>query len=330
MKERCRTLGLNQWDAQGFIKNSEFISLGCFCGVTRALQCLGLKRYSYPFDWVRTNTPSTVLCLQRNFSDFFTSSFVGDGPAPGVKLHGGSDWGGSFWHHDPNNSKVQQDFTRRIDRLRGEMEVPADRTRVFCISLNSLKDLASIPELRVQLEELLPKADIYLLVFIDNQPAEGPIHIGHDDSQTLFFWIHEEMFEDMGRTWSEQKHAEAYAGGIAQAIRLWSGIESGEKMPELESYATLFERCCNFQGGNPAEKLYWPMRAPSERTPPMTLGCRKTKGFNCQLPWPWNMFMNPCGLEWEEEEDVEVVLKPAPKTRSKGSHTATVMLQRPV
>lgn len=311
VESRCRDIGLREGPVANFINTSEFVSLGCFCGVTRALQCLGLKRFSYPFDWVRTNVPSTVLCFQRNFEDFCTSSFVGEGPAPGVQLHGHADWGGSFWHHNPNDRKVQIDFERRIKRLRGTSEVPRDMARVFCVSLNSLSDLAAIPQLRLQLEHMFSTSEVYLLVFIDNQPANGPIHIAYDDTLTLFYWIHEQMFSEMGKTWSEKRHAEAYAEGIAFAIRYWAGTETGENIPELESYSSLFEHCCNFHGGDPAEKLYWPMRVKSERTPRMPLGNRRQQTFNCALPWPLDVIMQPCGQNMDEEDDVEVVLKPA-------------------
>jgi hypothetical protein len=269
VENRRITFGLAEEAAANFIKDCEFVSLGCFCGVTRALQCLGLKRLTYPFDWVRTNIVSTAACLQTDFRDFCTSTMLGESPAPGVQCRGGSRWGGSFWHHDPANPRVQQDFARRIERFRGKSEIAPAVTRIFCVSLNSLSDLASIPRLRLLLEGMLPQADIFLLVFIDNQPAKGLVRVDND-SNLLFYWIYQDMFEDMGRNrWSEQRHAESYAEGLVAALRVWSGADTGESVAEVASYNTLYVRCSNFDGGDPSRKLFWPMRRPNE--PPLDI-----------------------------------------------------------
>jgi hypothetical protein len=271
VESRCVNMRLREERVVTFIEHCEFLSFGSFCGVARALQALGLKRLTYPFDWVRTSVPCTVACLQRDFVDFCTSSFSGSSPeanpAPGVQLRGGAMWGGSFWHHDPHNAKVQQDFARRIDRLKGKLEVAPDVRRVVCVSLNSLADLAAIPLLRQLVEKLLPMAEIFMLVFIDNQPAAGLIRVACDDRKTLFHLIHQDLFEDRGRTWSEQRHVEAYAVGIATALQFWSGNETGDKILDVESYTHLYACCFNFDGSNPAEKQYWPLRVPNEQPP---------------------------------------------------------------
>jgi hypothetical protein len=268
IEARCIMMNLKTEKVVKFIEESEFVSLGCFCGATRALQSLGLKRFTYPFDWVRTNVPAVVRCLQRGFADFCTSSFVGCGPdanpGPGVRLCGGSQWGGSFWHHDPHNPKTQQDFARRIERFRGKLEVSPKVRRVFCLSLNALADLSDVPSLRALLEEMLPEAEVYMLVFIDNQSAPGFIHVAGDDQKTFFCLIHEGLFVDSGRTWSEQKHAEAYAAGIAQVLHIWSGNVIGYKIPQLPSYTALYAKCNNFDGGDPSKTMYWPQRIPNE------------------------------------------------------------------
>lgn len=294
-------------EVKQFISGCEFVSLGCFCGVTRALQALGLKKFSYPLDWARSDAQSTANCFRRDFSDFCSSSFRGEGPSAGIELHGGTSWGGSFWHHNPHDAKVKQDFARRIDRLRGKAEVPANKTRAFAISLNSLHDLTVIPELKGLLEDQFPRADVYLLVFIDNQPANGPIHIETDDDKTLFWWVHDAMFQDMGKGWTEQRHSEAYAEGIAFAIRVWAGADSFGNIPELASYSSLYERSCNFDGGDASKSLYWPMRIAAERTPLIESRQRRGMDFQCALPWPFNLFMKPCG-HFDDEDEIEVLL----------------------
>lgn len=311
VEQRCRKFGLDHDRALSFTRKCEFVSLGCFCGVTRALQCLGLKRFSYPFDWVRSDVPSTIRCFEDEFESFCTSDYIGHSPSPGVLCHGDAKWGGSFWHHDPEKLKVKSDFQRRIERLKGNSEVPPDKARVFCVALNALSDLAFIPTLRTHLEELLPRADVYLVVFIDNQPAVGPVLVETDDDRTFFYWVYQDMFEDNGKVWSEQKHAEAYADGLASAIRLWAGTESIDCVPEVESYAYLYERCSNFNGGNPARSLYWPVRVAREQTPNIASNKHK-ESVLCvpSMPWPLSLFLRPCSNIVGEDEICEVANNP--------------------
>jgi hypothetical protein len=270
--KRYTQFGLNEKVIADFIKESEFVSMGCFCVVTRALQCLGIKRYTYPFDWVRTNVPCTVKCLKTDFAGFCTSSFVGAEPSPGVICHGGAKWGGSFWHHDPANPKVQKDFQRRIERLAGKNEVAEEVRRVFCVNLNALTDMTEVLELRFLLETMLPSSEIFLLVFIDNQRSSGLVRVD-GDSNMLFYLTGEAMFEDMGSggRWAEQKHSEEYAAGLAAAVTVWSdGSRKGSiRIREVSSCTELFRLCSNFDGGDPASNLYWPLRAAPVAAPPI-------------------------------------------------------------
>jgi len=265
--------GLQHPTLSDFMENTEFISLGCFCGVTRGLQCLGVKQLTYPFDWVRTNAPSTVRCFERDFNDFCSSSFVGESPAPGVVCRGGSSWGGSFFHHDPSQPKTQADFKRRIERLKGEGEVGPTTRRVFLFALNSLSDLTSIPKLKSLVSDMLPDADVYLLVMIDNQPAKGLVRVLEEDSNVLFYWNFQEMFEDMGAArngkegWSEKRHAEAYAEGLAAALRVWSGVDGDASLATVQCYQDLYSRCMNFESGDPSSKLFWPLRIANTAAP---------------------------------------------------------------
>jgi len=316
VERRRQSFEFNSPEMVDFVDSCEFVGLGCFCGVTRSLQALGLKKYSYPFDWVRSDTPGVLRCVESNFKDFTSYSFVGDGPSPGVSLYGGAKWGGSFWHHDPRDVKVQSSFDRRIKRMLGDAEVPRDKNRVFCISLNSLSDLSSVPKLRTALEQMLPKAQIFLLVFVDNQPAIGPIRIREEDDKTLLYWIHEKLFDNMGENWSEQKHAESYAEGLATAVRVWAGLDDSQEIPEVSSYVEFWGRCNNFEGGNPSEKLYWPLRLPSQKMPRMPRLRKHSEAAYCAiLPWPLDMLvpsvLRPCGND-VDEDDVEIIMNLLP------------------
>ena len=138
---RRERLGLGLEDKDSFFaEQCEFISLGSYCAVSRALQALDLKKYSYPFDWTRSPVEGLIKCLDQNFRSFFTYSFEAH-QGPAGHLLGQSDWGGSFWHHDIREPKITADFVRRIDRMRGLREVPASAPRVFVRAVNSSGEL---------------------------------------------------------------------------------------------------------------------------------------------------------------------------------------------
>lgn len=47
-----------------------FISLGYFCDVASDLEKLGLRSYSYPFDWNLTSLDNNIKLIENNFEDF--------------------------------------------------------------------------------------------------------------------------------------------------------------------------------------------------------------------------------------------------------------------
>merc|ERR1719284_1436349 len=76
--ERRNALSLNETKATDFSSRCEFVSLGCYCGVARALQAVGLKQFAYPFDWVRTPIEGIIQCLDTCFADFMTYTICRD------------------------------------------------------------------------------------------------------------------------------------------------------------------------------------------------------------------------------------------------------------
>ncbi|CAE8648343.1 unnamed protein product [Polarella glacialis] len=60
--------GLTTDQVISFINKCEFISLGCFCAPSYSLQLLGLKKNSFPFDWVRSSLDGIIHCLQAGDS----------------------------------------------------------------------------------------------------------------------------------------------------------------------------------------------------------------------------------------------------------------------
>eukprot|EP00971_Amphidinium_carterae_P246041 4886788-Amphidinium_carterae.1 len=104
------------------------------------MQSLGLKKYSYPFDWVRSPAFGIIHCLETNFADFLTFTVSQEAGVAG-HLFSKSHWGGSFWHHNPEDPKTCQDFTRRAERLYGLGEVPPQQPRFFAWAINSTNEL---------------------------------------------------------------------------------------------------------------------------------------------------------------------------------------------
>lgn len=257
--KRHEGLGLSQPKAARFIENCACISLGSYCAVARALQSVGLKDFTYPFDWVRCPSRGVIQCLDTQFQDFLTYSMTIEQEQNDGKAYGGSKWGGSFWHHDPSATQTRNDMARRIDRFWGFAEVPASRARVFVRAANSSAELEDCVELHDALCRALPKARVYLLVLVDLQCMSGPLGItGHED---LLCWRVHERICPVGGNWSMQRQAEAYAEALAFSIRLWAGEEglaSHVKMvPDLKTLSCF---CDAFEGTDPASELWLPKR----------------------------------------------------------------------
>lgn len=240
-----------------FIDGCEWIGLGSFCAVSRALQALNMKRYTYPFDWTRSPMDGVIHCFDNNFQDFCTHSSCTDHGASG-KCFEGSQWGGSFWHHDPTDAKTQQDFARRIGRLYGQQEVPATKPRVFVRSVNSTSEISSVVRLLEALRKALPQALVYLLVLIDNQPSPGPIRLmGYEN--ILFYKTGEEIFANNGAKWTMLTQAEAYCEAMVFAAKFWAG--SSTEVVEEADLQHILASVTSFEGGDCNSEMFWPSRA---------------------------------------------------------------------
>jgi hypothetical protein len=241
-----------------FADASEFISLGSYCGVARALQAIGVKRFAYPFDWVRSPIEGIIHCLETSFHDFLSYSVCRNEGQRGM-LYGSSRWGGSFWHHNPEMPQTREDFTRRIERLYGfrKEDVPVSKPRVFVRAVNSTRELDAVVQLHCTLQRLLPKANVYLLVLIDLQGETGTLQLkGHD--KIIFCRVNETLFADNGRHWTMQAESEAYAEAIARACSIWA--DSNSDVQTVSNLEALGSVCEQFDGGNPATDLFFPMR----------------------------------------------------------------------
>jgi len=260
---RRMRLGLCAPRAIEFIERTEFISIGCFCAISRSLQSLGIKKYSYPFDWTRTSLDSICHCLDTDFQDFLTySSWRQEGD---YTVFGGTAWGGSFWHHDLEAPSTRMDFSRRIDRLCGRGEVPAKTPRMFIRSVNATKEIRQTPRLLDALRRALPEAQIKLLLIVDVQRIKGPLQLLGELGEHIFVYrIHESLYKNPQAGMPLQECSEAYAEAIAYGIGHWSGsfVEQPQFVPPetAEDLSDLSSKVEHWDGGNAAEQLFCPRR----------------------------------------------------------------------
>lgn len=259
-RERRATAGLTCAQTSSFLENCEFVSLGCFCAVAHAVRSLGLETHAYPFDWVRSPLDGVIHLLQNGFSDFLTHSFIRDEGHKGV-LFGGTQWGGSFWHHDIRSQKVKDDFQRRINRLEGKKEVPATTPRVFVRAVNTSEELQLVPHLMKSLKGALPEAELRLLVLVDLQRSAEVLRVEALEN-VLFARVHESIFADGAMHWTIEKHSVLYAEAIATAAHYWAGrnvtTEHTRVVPDLQSLCALVDP---FDGGSTKDELFLPKRA---------------------------------------------------------------------
>mmetsp|Transcript_43574 Transcript_43574/g.79349 ORF Transcript_43574/g.79349 Transcript_43574/m.79349 type:complete len:658 (+) Transcript_43574:77-2050(+) len=263
---RRQLLGLDDAKVKAFTMDCEFISLGCYCGTAFALQTIGLKAFSYPFDWLRSPVEGVIQLLESGFQNFLTYSTKVDKGDHG-ELYGETRWGGSFWHHNPADPVVLQEFGRRVDRLTGQRstDVAMAKTRVFVRVANSTSELGSTLRLHQALQKIIPTRCL-LLVLIDMQKDCKVFHVdGMRD--VLFCTVQDSVFQEPGVHWKVQMQfgSEAYAYAIARAIRLWALGPSSHPVEKVPSLSALEARCLPYDGGNAASELYVPKRVEGAR-----------------------------------------------------------------
>ncbi|CAJ1446718.1 unnamed protein product, partial [Effrenium voratum] len=295
-EERRSALQLNGPHVTDFIQRVEFISLGCYCSPSYALQLLNLRKNSYPFDWTRSSLEGILHCLDMRFEDFLTYSTY-----QMVDQHvvfGGTRWGGSFWHHNLEAPMTVQDMTRRIHRFLGTGDVSPKVPRVFIRIINSTREIGQAIRLRQALKSSFPEAqEIYMLLLIELQMERGPIAVTAPEGQGLFFFsFTEEEFRQVpapGRhplSLSGARCAEAIAAGLkwwagegmdlnvrtCDAWRRGEGVafctmlneasakrrrkQMTDKKELTQAELRLSSRIYQFDGGDPARELFVPRR----------------------------------------------------------------------
>lgn len=241
----------------------EFISLGCYCAPSYALQLLGLKKHSYPFDWVRSSLEGVLHCLNVRFQDFLTYSTTWTQDQ--YMVFGGTRWGGSFWHHNVEAPVTREDMVRRVQRLYGLGEVPASTPRFFVRSVNSTREIDSALRFREALRQTAPDAaETLLLLIVDLQSTKGGMAVaGEEGRGVLFYQIAE---ADTCRAVAKGAAglatcSETYAEAVAFAVNYWAGdAEAQASVRVFPDIRTLSSCCEQWDGGDPARELFTPRK----------------------------------------------------------------------
>lgn len=113
---------------------TEFVSLGQNCSSAWYLKQAGLKRASYPFDWLFSSPQIVADCLDHGFASFLDPALVrpkpGDANAAGHALYHAS----LFNHRNPLRSAEDQAYYRRACE-RFDTLLASRRPVVFVVTL---------------------------------------------------------------------------------------------------------------------------------------------------------------------------------------------------
>lgn len=111
----------------------EIISLGENCNSAWYIKASGLKKASYPFDWIYSSPKIVAHCIQDNFNMFLDKKFI-------FKTRSGNSAGHSFYHsslyNHRNPLKTNDDYKyykRCIDRF--EKVIKSDTEIIFVMTL---------------------------------------------------------------------------------------------------------------------------------------------------------------------------------------------------
>jgi len=261
--------GINEGSAAlAFLESCEFISLGTNYQVAGALQAFGVKRLTYPFDWVQSPLSGIIHLLKTDFEDFLTCTELRNGSDVGEKItYTRARWGGSFWHHDVESTEVRDAFNRSIKRFLAKTdEVPTSKPRVFVRLVSSTIELELTMQLHQVLKEQLPACRIYLLMIADFQQVEETIVL--PDADVLLYRVHEHIFLET-KAFSRSACCENYARALGCAIGLWCRCprfaESNAVVAKEANLSQAIARFDQMDSGDPGSTGYWPRRFRGQR-----------------------------------------------------------------
>jgi len=260
-------LGLGLPEVDAFIRDSEFMSLGGWCGVSLTLEKMGLRSAAYPFDYVRAPLDGVFRCLETDFENFlsFTDSKV---QKRGPKFYYGASWGGSFYHHDIESESTQNMFSRRILRFLGKRGDQTRSSRVFVRAVNTTQELNDSPKLLAALESKFHMQQVYLLMIVDMQKSDRLFRLRNASSNMLFYHVKEDLWTQCSRDLLTQRHrcADAYAPGISAALKYWAlKLKAPMQATVVSDIRVLRAMTEHFDAGSCSNQLYTPnyLRQPS-------------------------------------------------------------------
>ena len=129
--------------ATAFSQSCEVVSLGCHGLVAMSLEALGLRRFHYPFDDVRSSMDDVIRLVETDFA-YFPDSMTPDEGSPVTRVR-------------------REDMSVLVDRFLGRRsEVPLGKPRLFVRAVNSSREVEDAEGLRKALRRALPKARVYL------------------------------------------------------------------------------------------------------------------------------------------------------------------------
>jgi hypothetical protein len=250
-------LGLNSSAVASFLNEVECLSIGTFCGTSNALECLGLRKCAYPFDWLRSPIEGVMHCLETRFQNFLDYTNV---RYEGEHKVFETCWGGSFWHHDIESADIKEQLQRRCKRFLGDGDVPCTAPRMFVRVANTSEEVSMATELFAKLQACFPRAQVYLLMILDMQKQARFIRVKSMNRNILFCLVNEELWLRAGLGVTQQMHncGDSYASCVAAAIGYWA-TQRGNPAPEvLRDSAALESIVQNYHGGNCLNAGYMP------------------------------------------------------------------------
>lgn len=208
-----------------------------------------------------------IHCLDTNFEDFLTfTNFRMEGQ---LKVFESTRWGGSFWHHDLEAPGTKEDFTRRIQRMRGSGEVAPATTRIYVRAVNSTREVEKAAILRNALQRFNPQARIYLLLIVDVQLEKGGICVAGDEAQNILFYrIHESLYTQVLAAQPAMEGLERlqlcsnwYCEAISFAAKFWAGeADAFAETKVVQSVAEVSAVLQQWDGGSTAYQLFCPRK----------------------------------------------------------------------
>lgn len=184
---------VNDFTKKGLIDrvfNHDFrpISLGGWCGPTKAIREASLDPRAYPFDYIRTTFEGVCKCLKYDFKDFFPKK-----PWISENIKGPNVYRGeytSFWHHDITKPETIEAFKRRIKRF-VDLLSKTRKTVVFIrvvVDVDPLKEFSQMEIFNKIISEKFPNLK-YKFVFIMHGQKIGTVQIKAINNTTAVWCI---------------------------------------------------------------------------------------------------------------------------------------------